>query len=170
MQCVFLNYGCIFLEIVLHNVVLLLLMLLIHILKGKIYLLESRKMKANKANSPKKYHYISILRSAEFENPQACLIVYRDGRRGLFSKSWTLTKTAISKWVFNPYRQGLGYWKSRLMKINCIYRPKWFESVYFDEAKQVLKDKWSRLFQCKLYSADNVQSLRPCIFHRNLAH
>lgn len=45
MQCVFLNYGCIFLEIVLHNVVLLLL-----ILEDKIYLLKSRRIKANKAN------------------------------------------------------------------------------------------------------------------------
>lgn len=63
-----------------------------------------------------------------------------------FLKIWTLTKTAISKWVFNPYRQDLDYWNSRLMKINCIYSRKWFESVYFDDAKQALNDKWSRLF------------------------
>lgn len=96
------------------------------------------RIRTNKIHRAK-YHYISILR-AEFENPPAYLNVYTDGWRAFFLKSWTLTKTAISKWVFNPYRQELGFWKSRLMKINCICSRKWFESVYFDEAKQALND------------------------------
>lgn len=56
-----------------------------------------------------------------------------------FLKSWTLTKTAISKWVFNPYRQDLGYWKSRLMKINCIYSPKWLSRCILMRQKKLWK-------------------------------
>ena len=98
-------------------------------------------IKANKVNSPKKISlHVSIL-TAEFKNPRRASMFIQMVEEVCFLKSWTLTKTAISKWVFNPYRQDLAYWKCRLMKINCIYSPKWFESVYFDEAKQALNDK-----------------------------
>lgn len=141
----------------------LLLIFANHILKRKIWIVESRIIRANKEKMlpSRVWVFLRLAEQVKFKEriytSQTASCVSQYLNRWLFTKNLNTHQTFISKWFSNPYRQALDYWQSRLMKINCVYSRKCLESrsVYFDEAKLGLIDKLSRLCSavCKLYWA-----------------